>query len=69
MARVEKNATAADLSQWADSLKPAGKRAAASPAQIEVSRTATYLENHTPAETLARLREKEKLLAASKRAL
>lgn len=69
VARVEKKATAADLSQWADSLKPAGKRAAASPAQLEVSRTATYLESHTPAETLTRLREKEKLLAASKPAL
>jgi hypothetical protein len=74
--RIEKGATKADLKQWADSLQPVGKvKPNAQPvinqaaARGVVMDTESYLDAHTPAETLAKLRASEKALAASKPAL
>jgi hypothetical protein len=68
--RIEKGE---DLKQWADSLQPAGKvKPNAQPvinqaaARSLVMETETYLEAHTPVETLAKLRASEKALVASK---
>jgi hypothetical protein len=67
--RLEKGATKADLTQWADSLQPVGKVKPNSQPAINqaagralVSETAARLD----AETLHRLRASEKALAASK---
>jgi hypothetical protein len=71
--RIEKGATKADLKQWADSLQPVGKvKPNAQPvinqaaARGLVMETETYLDSHTPAETLTKLRASEKALATSK---
>lgn len=70
--RIEKGATKAGLTQWADSLQPVGKVKSNSQPAINqaaarslVSETAANLDAHS----LERLRASEKALAASKPAL
>jgi hypothetical protein len=76
ISRLEKGATKADLTRWADSLQPVGKVKANSQPVINqtaartlVSETAGKLESHSIEDTLAGLRASEKALAASKPAL
>ncbi len=73
IARIEKGATASDLKQWAESLRAARRADPTAQTTINqaaahgtISDAAAWLENHSAAETIARLRAAERTLAASK---
>jgi hypothetical protein len=70
--RIEKGATKADLTQWAESLQPVGKVKANSQPAINQA-AARSLVNETASKldggTVAKLRAEEKALAASKPSL
>ena len=69
ISRLEKGATKADLKQWADSLQPVGKAKPSvnqSASRSLIMETEAWLDAHSPAETLTKLRASEKALAASK---
>ena len=75
-ANTSKAAVVADLKQWGDSFQPRSKANPTSQTTINqtaargvVSDAVTWLDSHTPEETLAKLRAGERSLTSSKPAL
>ncbi len=73
IARIGKGAKPADLKQWSDSLQPARRADPTAQATINqnaargaINDAASWLDSHSPEETLAKLRSTENALAASK---